>query len=93
LCDCTHIVNAKRFPNDNQRWNTFPPGLGHLFASLLTWAPPQAAAEHPKKRKAPLPPEAWEGVKASIYTLYIEKNGTLQDVKEAMEKDYGFSAT
>jgi Clr5 domain len=46
-----------------------------------------------RKKKAPtLRVDAWSGYKDRIIELHIEQNLSLREVKETMEKEFGFVA-
>jgi hypothetical protein len=48
---------------------------------------------NPRKKKAPtLRPEVWEPYKDRIRQLYFEQNVPLLEVKDLIEKEFGFNA-
>ena len=67
--------------------------MGDVSNAQIAPALPMGPPARPRKRKAPtLRAGDWEPYKAQIIELHITQGLPLKEVKERMEKEFGFSA-
>jgi Clr5 domain len=91
------IDSASRRPRlfkPSQTSDTSQPHDFQLFTDVETTpAPPVGPLRKTRKRKAPtLRADAWNPYKKRIIQLHIEQNLSLQEVRNAIEKEFGFAA-